>query len=182
MGRLGRAFFPKGFYVYVGSAQRNLPQRLARHLRNAGICSGRACPEPFWYRACSAGGTFSKASFATTIIAPLHATNPLKVYTAHWHIDYLLPHAKILSIHVFKASKEWECRLSRRLARLEGARVIMKGFGSSDCRCPSHLYYFPSKPHFKGTFLAMGVVRGQSPLTLSLKNTAYPSKTKNLLY
>ncbi|MEK7822041.1 MAG: DUF123 domain-containing protein, partial [Planctomycetota bacterium] len=67
--------------------------------------------------------------------------------TAHWHIDYLLPHAKILSIQVFKAPKEWECRLSKRLARLEGAGIIMKGFGASDCRCPSHLYYFPYRPH-----------------------------------
>lgn len=108
VGKLGRASFPKGFYVYVGSAQKNLSQRIERHLRNAETPGGA---------------------------------------TAHWHIDYLLPHAKILSIHVFKASKEWECRLSRRLARLEGARVIMKGFGSSDCRCPSHLYYFSLRPH-----------------------------------
>jgi Uri superfamily endonuclease len=66
----------------------------------------------------------------------------------HWHIDYLLPHAKILAIHAFKASKEWECRLSKKLAGLEGARVIMEGFGSSDCGCTSHLYYFCKKVHF----------------------------------
>ncbi|HHT9119228.1 MAG TPA: GIY-YIG nuclease family protein [Candidatus Hypogeohydataceae bacterium YC41] len=103
IGKLGRAFFPEGFYVYVGSAQRSLAQRLERHLR--------------------------------------------KEKALHWHIDYLLHHAEILSIYAQKASKEWECRLSRRLAGLEGARVVMRGFGSSDCGCMSHLYFFPSRFH-----------------------------------
>jgi Uri superfamily endonuclease len=157
VGRLGRAFFPGGFYVYVGSAQKNLPQRLARHLRNA-----------------KNRGTLSALGGC-----PINKT-PGGV-AQHWHIDYLLPHAKILSIHVYRASREWECRLGRKLAGLKGARVIMKGFGSSDCKCTSHLYYFPSRQHFKGTFLAMGVVRGQDPLTLSIKNTVYPSPARKSL-
>ena len=128
VGRLGRVFFPRGFYVYVGSAQKNLPQRLERHIRNADHRENNSARVP--------GG-------ANAFLLPGGAT-------AHWHIDYLLPHAKILSIHVFKASKEWECRLSRKLAGLEGAGVIMKGFGSSDCKCTSHLYYFPSRPHIRG--------------------------------
>jgi sugar fermentation stimulation protein A len=33
VGALGRVFFPRGWYVYAGSAQKNLTQRLARHLR-----------------------------------------------------------------------------------------------------------------------------------------------------
>jgi sugar fermentation stimulation protein A len=33
IGRLGRASFKPGFYFYVGSAQRNLSSRLARHAR-----------------------------------------------------------------------------------------------------------------------------------------------------
>lgn len=32
-GRLGKIFFRKGFYVYVGSAMNNLEQRINRHLR-----------------------------------------------------------------------------------------------------------------------------------------------------
>ena len=31
VGRLGALLFPAGLYVYVGSAQRNLPARLRRH-------------------------------------------------------------------------------------------------------------------------------------------------------
>ncbi len=33
VGRLGRFSFPAGFYVYSGSARRNIAARLARHLR-----------------------------------------------------------------------------------------------------------------------------------------------------
>ncbi len=33
VGRLGRFAFPAGVYLYVGSAQRNLSARLARHAR-----------------------------------------------------------------------------------------------------------------------------------------------------
>ena len=141
VGKLGRASFPKGFYVYVGSAQKNLRQRLERYLRNA-KCRGTLQRAP----------TNKKAGGAT----------------AHWHIDYLLPHAKILSIHIFKASKEWECRLGRRLDGLEGAGVVMKGFGSSDCKCPSHLYYFPCKP-------PLGRIRFvASPKTIELVGKSTP--------
>ena len=34
VGRLGRFAFDAGIYLYVGSAQRNLPARLARHARS----------------------------------------------------------------------------------------------------------------------------------------------------
>ena len=33
VGRLGAMTFPPGYYLYVGSALRNLGHRLARHLR-----------------------------------------------------------------------------------------------------------------------------------------------------
>src|SRR3990172_39420 len=74
VGKLRRASFPKGFYVYVGSAQKNLSQRLARHLRNAG-----------------------HHKTETTHIAGGATTKSPGGATPHWHIDYLLPHAKILS-------------------------------------------------------------------------------------
>lgn len=33
VGKLGRFHFPKGYYVYVGSAMNDLDARIARHLR-----------------------------------------------------------------------------------------------------------------------------------------------------
>ncbi len=34
VGKLGEFNFPKGYYVYVGSAMKNLKQRVARHFRD----------------------------------------------------------------------------------------------------------------------------------------------------
>lgn len=62
-----------------------------------------------------------------------------------WHIDYLLPYGKILKVIAYNEKKrevETECSLNQRLLRLKDARVVIKGFGSSDCRCPSHLVFF----------------------------------------
>lgn len=66
----------------------------------------------------------------------------------HWHIDYLLAHASVRHIWGFATPKEWECRLSRRLSVLNGVHIPLKGFGSSDCRCNTHLYYLPEDSPF----------------------------------
>ena len=60
----------------------------------------------------------------------------------HWHIDYLLQHARITRVRRFPSSDRCECRLNAAMLRRPGAEVIAPGFGSSDCSCPSHLVYF----------------------------------------
>lgn len=59
----------------------------------------------------------------------------------HWHIDYLLAHAQVELSEALchpSASRE-ECLYNQQLL-IAGAKVPVKGFGSSDCRiCPSHL-------------------------------------------
>lgn len=60
-----------------------------------------------------------------------------------WHIDYLLAHAEIVStMSVACDSQEYECAIAETLMHAEGAVVVVQGFGSSDCRCRSHLIYF----------------------------------------
>jgi len=51
----------------------------------------------------------------------------------HWHIDYFLQKAKITAIYI---SKKPECELAQKIAL-----PYIPGFGCSDCRCPSHLFY-----------------------------------------
>lgn len=58
-----------------------------------------------------------------------------------WHIDYLLEGAEVIGIRSLAGPKEDECRLSEKFSQ-SGGEVVMKGFGASDCSCPSHLYYF----------------------------------------
>jgi len=59
----------------------------------------------------------------------------------HWHIDYLLERAPVSRIIVAESGERLECRLA---ARLGGRFEAVPGFGSSDCRCPGHLFFAPS--------------------------------------
>ena len=65
----------------------------------------------------------------------------------HWHIDYLLvnPHAQWAGEAVLEDGIE--CRISKRIASMNGVTVPLPGFGSSDCRagCRAHLYLLPSE-------------------------------------
>lgn len=63
----------------------------------------------------------------------------------HWHIDYFRHKADYLGEAILLDSpKEMECALVKELLRIPGARYGAVGFGSSDCRCPSHLIYVPT--------------------------------------
>ena len=56
----------------------------------------------------------------------------------HWHIDYLLQEASVSSIIICRTDKRIECTIARILSRQFES---INNFGSSDCRCPSHLFY-----------------------------------------
>ncbi len=60
-----------------------------------------------------------------------------------WHIDYLLGPGRVVAVRAFEAGKVSECRAHSLLASrfVEGPA----GFGSSDCRCRSHLVYLGEK-------------------------------------
>jgi len=65
---------------------------------------------------------------------------------AHWHIDYLLRHGRIIHVHKFPGKKDKECVLSRKIGDRIDAMIPVRGFGSSDCFCISHLYLFQHDP------------------------------------
>ncbi|MFO8102484.1 MAG: GIY-YIG nuclease family protein [Dehalococcoidia bacterium] len=110
IGKLGRADFPAGYYLYAGSALGGLSPRINRHFR--------------------------------------------KEKKLHWHIDYLLFHAQILEVWGVYSNERVECHLARAALDLTGAAVPAAGFGSSDCRCRTHLVYLPDKPEL-ATFQAI---------------------------
>lgn len=56
----------------------------------------------------------------------------------HWHIDYLLEEASIQEIAFSNSEERAECVFAQTLSREFDA---VPGFGSSDCKCSSHLYY-----------------------------------------
>jgi Uri superfamily endonuclease len=106
VGKLGEISFRKGYYAYIGSAQRNIEPRIERHLR-------------------------------------------LKK-KLHWHIDHLTSHAKVLEVYGIEGDKRMECNIAHRLKKhLES----VEGFGCSDCRCSSHLFYADGLQDLKRSIL-----------------------------
>ncbi|MBM4053304.1 MAG: GIY-YIG nuclease family protein [Planctomycetes bacterium] len=69
-----------------------------------------------------------------------------KTKNNRWHIDYLLHYGKITTICSYAGGKSLECMMGRKVGALEGAILPVKGFGSSDCSCDSHLYFFRNNP------------------------------------
>ncbi|MFN3477243.1 MAG: GIY-YIG nuclease family protein [Candidatus Methylomirabilales bacterium] len=61
--------------------------------------------------------------------------------TLYWHIDYLLRHARLEGVTGLRTRKRRECELNQKTLKQPGAQVVVPGFGSSDCWCPTHLVY-----------------------------------------
>lgn len=64
----------------------------------------------------------------------------------HWHIDYLTRRADVIDVWYVESPRHLECAVAEAIAALPGARVLVPGFGSSDCRRPAHLFYFSGLP------------------------------------
>lgn len=64
----------------------------------------------------------------------------------HWHIDYLTAVASVVGVWWATGAERRECSLARAALDLEGAQMLARGFGSSDCRCQSHLAYLAGDP------------------------------------
>lgn len=64
----------------------------------------------------------------------------------HWHVDYLRAHTDPEEVWYCCDRIAWECRWAHCLSFQQGASVPLEGFGSSDCRCRSHLLFFGSRP------------------------------------
>ena len=84
-----------------------------------------------------------------------------------WHIDYLLPHCDVMEVWYAISPERLECLWCRALAAMPGACAV-RGFGSSDCPCPSHLIHFASRPSLSVFRERLGDT--PQPLSASAKN------------
>ena len=59
-----------------------------------------------------------------------------------WHIDYLLTNKKcvITCIYLIPSLNRLECIIAKEITEISDN--FIKDFGSTDCECLSHLYYF----------------------------------------
>jgi Uri superfamily endonuclease len=64
----------------------------------------------------------------------------------HWHIDYLRAHTRLHSVWLRYDGRRREHEWARAMQKAKGAMIPLLRFGASDCRCPSHLYFFKNCP------------------------------------
>ena len=70
----------------------------------------------------------------------LHKAHP------HWHIDYLRPYTRLLETWTVATSMRLECNWCHALTQLSSLSMPVRGFGSRDTGCPSHLFYSLKHP------------------------------------
>jgi len=60
---------------------------------------------------------------------------------SRWHFDYLRPYGEVTKVKTYEG-KLGECGLADLLMKEFAASTPVKKFGSSDCRCYSHLLFY----------------------------------------
>ena len=76
---------------------------------------------------------------------------------SHWHIDYLLEQAEIEEVVLCQVAQRRECLVAQALAK---EFLSIPGFGSSDCKCRSHLYFGPRKDRLKAKAVEIMGIEG----------------------
>lgn len=85
-----------------------------------------------------------------------HLRKEKKLY---WHLDYLLRKAIISKIFYKEGLDREECEFAK---ELEKKFKTIKGFGASDCKCKSHLFYSKHYPQLQSTIVKMGMNKYKS--------------------
>ena len=70
--------------------------------------------------------------------------------TSRWHIDYFRRHARITDVWAGLCRPNAEHLWAGVFASLTDAVVPAPKFGSSDCRCPAHLFHLTDAPSIVG--------------------------------
>jgi sugar fermentation stimulation protein A len=63
----------------------------------------------------------------------------------HYHVDFLRAMSTAAHALAIRGAVPMECELAAEILRISSGAE--EGFGCSDCRCRSHLFYFPEPPH-----------------------------------
>ncbi len=91
-----------------------------------------------------AAGTYAYIGSALGSAGFQRVRRHIAVFAGHntkhkWHIDYLSAGATLCRIYTFVTDERIECNLASRLCT-SPAFTAVKRFGSSDCKCDSHLF------------------------------------------
>ena len=92
-----------------------------------------------------------------------------------WHIDYLLAQGLASSVVVGLGHQRVECQLAGQMA--QRFQTIPR-FGSSDCRCPGHLFHGPSTTTLAEVALEATQQLGCASSHLSIDDAHEPSSQR----
>ena len=95
------------------------------------------------------GSAMGHSGSSTLLNRVKRHTSPSSSKNIHWHIDYLLNNTNslITLIYLIPSSQRLECEIARTISNI--SQDSIKNFGSSDCDCYSHLFYFKEFSSFK---------------------------------
>ncbi len=143
-----RAVYGKGTYVL------HLELRSEKRLRVGKLGLVYLEPGPYAY----VGRAFGPGGLAARLAH--HLKTPV---SPHWHIDWLRPHGAVREIWYARTAPSDEHQWARALARIRGATLPARGFGSSDCRCHAHLIRFTRAPSKVTLRRQLEGLAGQTP-------------------
>jgi Uri superfamily endonuclease len=99
-------------------------------------------------RYCYVGSAFGPGGLVARVSRHLRSVKPLQ-----WHIDDLTTSPSFRPKSIFASGRRAECDLAGVLA---GVFTGHPGFGSSDCRCPTHLFHVDSHEKLKKALSGTG--------------------------
>jgi Uri superfamily endonuclease len=93
-----------------------------------------------------------------------------------WHIDYLKPWVRLVEIWFTEDSVHREHEWANWFGSNQGLHTPLPGFGSSDCRCPSHLFHAAKAPDFDGFCTMQSTIGGKAVDRLRLNIMGPPGE------
>ena len=102
--------------------------------------------EGFYLYIGSAMGGYGSNTLENRVKRHISSSNNKKT---HWHIDYLLNYEKsiITQLYLIPSLYRLECIIAKEI--MDFSDDIIEDFGSSDCMCDSHLFYFQQFKEFR---------------------------------
>lgn len=76
-----------------------------------------------------------------------------------WHIDYLLKDERTQISQIWMILKSIECKTAEVFCRNPFTESVRKGFGSSDCKCLTHLFFVRNKKQIESILKKIGFSR-----------------------
>jgi Uri superfamily endonuclease len=101
------------------------------------------------------GSALGPGGLHARIARHLDPTRPI-----HWHIDSLKRATRVVEVWYVVDPVRREHAWARAIGDMRNASIPMPGFGSSDCTCPAHLFYFPTQPKLANFKRALARTRG----------------------